>query len=408
MNYKLLKGLFYIVLSLGIFTSCQRDEISLPTDESNTPVFYFSGDLDGQNTNVVAGVDEKFMHTDHDLDQFEITTFIGHMGEESCNEICEGSFRFALRDYDTTDKTDLSKGLPPASFSFRNNVEVDEGGDVYRVSFDSHFNEDNPSFLWFFDDETISRSVADPIHIYKEEDKFRVPYFRSFVNNDSELELAWKARQLPFVPNGFDEGKKVNAHINFEDLGSNRVRLSLDIQGEGWEAIPSISWSITRDPLNATDSEALPSTTDSFVEIVISEPTEVGVTLIFFDPNGAFNNPFVDVGAIIDFDANGKLTYTTVDFDYEVEEITNGARLALATFDLQYMDESGKFYSSALGEQTNDAYFDIKSIEDYQKNASGQNTKKLEVETSCRLYADDGESILLTNGEGVIAVAVPD
>jgi hypothetical protein len=72
------------------------------------------------------------------------------------------------------------------------------------------------------------------------------------------------------------------------------------------------------------------------------------------------------------------------------------------------MDESGKFYSSALGEQTDDAYFDIISVEEYLNNDAGQKTRKLEVETSCRLYADDGESILLTNGEGVIAVAVPD
>lgn len=409
MNYKLLKGLFYIVLSISILTSCQRDEISLPTEESNTPVFYFNANLDGQNANLVAGVDEKYMHTDHELDQFNITTFVGHIGEESCTDMCEGTFRFALRDYDTTDKTVLSKGLPPASFPFRNNVEVDEGGDVYRVSFNSIYNEDKPSFAWNFGDDTYTFSVADPVHIYKEPTEFYYPSFRNFINENNEQELAWKARQLPISPQGVPLSTKVNANMNFENLGGNRVRISMEVEEDGMEFIPSLAWDVLKDPLNSSidEAETIVTTTDHAIEIEITEKTQIGAFPLFLNSNtGAVAS--IDLGTIVSFDSAGELEFTKVDYNYEVEEITNGARLALASFDLQYMDESGKFYSSALGEQTNDAYFDIKSVEEYLDNVAGQKTRKLEVETSCRLYADDGESILLTNGEGVIAVGVPD
>ncbi len=408
MNYKLLKGLFYIVLSISILTSCQREEIGLPGETSNSPVFHFSADLEGVNTKLEAGVDQKFMHTDWLVDQFNISSFVGHIGEESCNEICEGSFRFALRDYDTQDKTDLVKALPPSSFQFKNDLEVDAGEDVYRVNFNSIFNEDKPSFAWIFGDGTTTFTVADPIHIYKKPAEFVYPVFRNFINEDNKLELAWKSRQLTIVPDGVPVPGKVNAHMNFENLGDNKVRISMEIDGDGMDIIPSIAWDVTKDPLNTTTGETIVTSNDHVIELEITEKTQIGAQPLFFNPSNTSIFSAVDLGTIISFDSDGELEFTKVDYDYEVEEIEQGSRLALSTFDLQYVDDSGKFYSSSQGEQTDDAYFDVKSVEPYLANAAGQKTMKLEVETSCRLYADDGESILLTNGVGVIAVAVPD
>ena len=142
------------------------------------------------------------------------------------------------------------------------------------------------------------------------------------------------------------------------------------------------------------------------IEIEISENTQIGAVVLFLDALNPLGFATVDVGLEINIDDNGIITTRGTDFDYEIEEISGGSKFAFSTFEITYTDADGKLYSSSTKTQNDNLKFEILEVSAYESNFRSQNTLRLVVKANeCVLYADDGSSIELKNGEGVIALA---
>ena len=406
----LIISVLFIILAMA-FSSCKRDDqILLPELESNDPVFYFTAELDGQFKEWTAGIDGQFMHTDWMLDNNKVKTFQGFLGDESCISNCEGSISFQLKDYDTDDGlTVLNQSIKKGVYPYKNNFKVAEESDHYRVEFDSPYDQDDPNFFWIFSDGSVASGIADPIHIYETPTAFYEPVFRV----DARKRSTFHSRQLPIFP---DDGIEynippVNARLEFQPLSGNKVRITM--RPEAFDMIPpqDLIWEITTGPIGNEIDDSRQTKTDidnplHTIELEVTEDTSLGATVFFNDATNPLGFATVSVGLIIEVDDNGVLTTRGTDFEYTIEEIPGGSKYAFATFELTYQDENGKTYSSALEGQNQNIKFEILELEPYDLNLRSQNTVKAKVlATECRLYAEDGSSILMKNGEGVIALA---
>jgi len=76
--------------------------------------------------------------------------------------------------------------------------------------------------------------------------------------------------------------------------------------------------------------------------------------------------------------------------------------------EISWVNENGDEYSSRDVLQDSDSVFEIISFEEYDMNAQGERTVKIEFEFSCKLYLTGGtDPITVSNAKGVIAVAIP-
>jgi hypothetical protein len=94
-------------------------------------------------------------------------------------------------------------------------------------------------------------------------------------------------------------------------------------------------------------------------------------------------------------------------FDYSsMPEITLGvAQDYYSTLNIQYIDDNGKVFTSALREQPSTSYLNILNVADFEMNEIGIPTKKVSIEFGCRLFNIDGSYIDVNNGYGTIGIA---
>jgi len=78
---------------------------------------------------------------------------------------------------------------------------------------------------------------------------------------------------------------------------------------------------------------------------------------------------------------------------------------AFSNIIITYTDASGDAYSSANVIQPTSSFFQVQSIANYQNNQNNQPTKELQVNFNCMVQDSKGNSIPITNGSAVIAVA---
>ena len=75
--------------------------------------------------------------------------------------------------------------------------------------------------------------------------------------------------------------------------------------------------------------------------------------------------------------------------------------------EISYTSSEGVLYKSSLGDQDPTDFFNLTQIEPYLENENGQQTKLIHVGLQCRLFNSTGESIAFSQGELVVAVALP-
>ncbi|RMG85384.1 MAG: hypothetical protein D6714_06055, partial [Bacteroidetes bacterium] len=130
-------------------------------------------------------------------------------------------------------------------------------------------------------------------------------------------------------------------------------------------------------------------------------------TLVFIDANGCKANAGVRVAGdefcAADFIAELKVAQDTVT---EWEVVDNPFEFSKVI--LEYRTDDGRFFSSEWGPQPGNAFFETLSVEPYGPSQAGFPTKKMRIRFACTLYDDSGETLRLTNGEGVIGVAFPE
>ena len=105
------------------------------------------------------------------------------------------------------------------------------------------------------------------------------------------------------------------------------------------------------------------------------------------------------------------LEYCATDFTYQASVDTTfiSGPEQFGTAWIEYVDETGRPFSSALGGQDSVSgdFFRVLSRVPFEPNENGLPTDKLKVSFQCRLYGPDGLLLGTLSGTGDIAVAHP-
>ena len=89
----------------------------------------------------------------------------------------------------------------------------------------------------------------------------------------------------------------------------------------------------------------------------------------------------------IGFDPSNRNSACIADFEYSAKRIVNRDHLQLGRVTIDYINENGDFFTSNFLQQPANSFFEILMVEDFEENAAGEPTKKLNMEFLTTLYA---------------------
>lgn len=351
------------LLLLLLWSACQKGE--LPPPSSDVPVFIVGFSTDSLNSqSVTAGENEVYLFTRFLLDgQTVIST--GTFAKEDCPDgDCPGSLTFEFA------HTGLDSTFLLGFYNFIGS-DTSPGAPMYLTTFSVLPNSGFNNFSWKIDDANAGQGAT---------------LVREF-NNDS-------ARLVELT---------AIAGSGLRSTAQRRV----SIANPGSASFPVVSIDIQQDSLFGYQLEAVASgapaqdfqwsTLDTSNIIFLDFLGEnIGVTVIDGNNNTA--------SAQFENLTPNDVPVRSAGFSYTVQKIFP------PTFPgnvrIEWVDPQGGIWRSDWNQQPFDAFFQVLESVPYEKNENNQETQKMRVTFSCRLFSATGGGRNFS-GSGVIAVARP-
>ena len=378
-----LKYLLFFSL-LIIWLGCENQFHPLPSDE--TVVFKLTATINGQSKTWEAGVDNQYMFTYTSKDSNDLTLFQGTLGEVGC-QYCPNSISF---DFVQASNSHLIDDLfnSNQAIHFRNS-SVPQVISGYDVVFDAKlFGEAPYTFEWDFGDLSSIVHTSNPLiqHHYSNAGVYNVcvqitdangvsTHFCKEISTDNTMTCSGSFRVFP-IGNNFPNSYLLQTYP---------------------AGVPPFNyqWHITHDTVS-THFAAVQSPI-----VTVNQFGETSVNLVLSDDNDCSCTLSQDIVF-----QNVDSLYTNF-FEYSsAPNVSTGlAQDYFSTLNIQYIDNDGKAYTSALQQQPNTAYLNIIAVEDYLPNEHGELTKKVTIEFGCRLFNSDGTFVDIKDGLGIIGIA---
>jgi hypothetical protein len=396
--YKSIKNIIPFIAVVVMASSCERDIIDLPESSGNDPIFRLDMNLDNKDLAVVAGVDDIYNHTDFDIDQDEVYTFEGLLSNTECNRDCPNSYRFKFRNYEAgSTAVNTQQSLSAKSYPYK--FETAAAQDAIEVHVVINTDVANPKYTWTIDGVRSNQQANSDILLINVKDNQRLAMALEVYDESTGLTSLYSQEVILE-----EDLELVNSSIEVVHIEGDSVLLksrhsaSADLNpfGTSW-AIEGLNGSnpmFISDPnfeigLRLGDGKSVDNITSFTGGIASGGRNIVGIDMMY-DP------------------VNDALVYHEVDFNYSIEKrIAQGSVLALQTFEFELYDDAGVLYSSAKGEQTENAFFEILDTKEYIENEQGQKTVQVTCRFSCQVFSDSGDAKTITNANAVIAVAIP-
>lgn len=374
---------YFLLSSLLMITSC-IDDVPLPEPTNGEIVFKLSAVIDNEEKVWEAGLDNQYMYTYTSRDSNDLVQFQGTLGEVGC-QFCPNSISF---DFVQKLNDNTVNALFAQDIDFRNaTIPLEIVG--YNTSFEANLNGISPYTLeWDFGDGStpIITNASNLQHEFVSEGLYHVC-----------LKITDASGCESVICRDISTDNMMNCSINFDvfNLGNN---FSNSFFFHTYPAgVPPFHyhWNVPLD-------------TSIYQNFIVQSPT------VTMNQLGAMS---VRVDMTDDNNCNCSLTQTVnfhnLDtscihhFDYLTEPIYTPGSLEeyFSTLNIQYIDENGNLFSSALGEQPDSSFIHIIDIQDFILNEDNLPTKKIDLEFSCRLYDINGNYKELSNGTGTIGIA---
>lgn len=375
-------AIFLLIPILGLFTGCS-DELTLPEPQMGAPVFEVSAELNGQAIQWQAGVDDYYMYTNYEQDNAGVYTFSGSLAQENCTEDCSGSLSFYFRDREVRTagesfslQSELMNGTYPFS-PLRDSQEID-----YFVSFTNLSIGINPlggSYLWEFEGVNATSSDFEPVVVYEQEGTYEVCLTASSMS-------CTQIQCRDIHPGGQNDCYAAIAYLP-------------DSSGAAY--LQAFSF-------NGTPPYAYQWSEGSTSQGIVLSPNAVGPQCVTITDSEGCS---AETCALIVFDQGlGSFDVCYAGFSYEIAEDTVFAQqnpLQLGAVAIAYEAPDGALYRSDWAPQEGQGQLQILSVEPFEDNENGLPTLKLDILFSAILYDNSGNSLLLENGSGFIAIAYP-
>lgn len=376
---KYLLFLSLLVTSVG----CDNQFHPLP---SENVVFKLTATINGQVKTWEAGVDNQYMYTYTSKDSNDLTLFQGTLGEVGC-QFCPNSISF---DFAQASHSNLIDDLfnNSQAIHFRNN-SIPQVISGYDVVFEAKLFGTPPyTFDWDFGDTTGIIHSTNPLilHHYSYAGIYNVcvqitdatgtqTHFCKEISTDNSMTCSGSFRVFP-IGNNFPNSYLLQTYP---------------------AGVPPFNyqWHIAYDTV---------STFNHVVQspiVTVNQFSEVSVNLAITDDNDCSCSLSQDIVF-----HNADSLYTNF-FEYASSPnvIAGLAQDYFSTLNIQYIDDNGKSYTSALHEQPNTTYLNILEVTDYFPNEDGARTKRVTLEFGCRLFNPDGSYVDIKDGLGIIGIA---
>ncbi|RMG31616.1 MAG: PKD domain-containing protein [Bacteroidetes bacterium] len=371
--------LFPLLVFALLFWACNPTE--LPDEMVDTPDFYLQGRMDAQPLKLEAGKQGYYMYTRFGRDSLQVYTFESELA--TC-EACPEGMKIVIRDQQVSQagsSVSLSQSLPVGSYAFRQRPR--EGENFYRVSFFSEVNESHAtaplSYSWDFGDGSVS-TEQNPVH--------------TFSSLDSAYEVCLLAT----------DGQGNSSNI------CNELNLSLD------HCIAQFHHRLRPEYGNYVEFR---SEAQGLQPIRYLWEFGDGAVATLNNPGYYYSDDRLYTACLTVIDEHGCISrmcknvatepdMLETNFTYSIEALAVPPRdsLGLAQVSIQWTDASGKVFRSDAHAQPDEAHFNLLAVEAYQDNELGQQTARLQVRFSCRLFAGN-ETLELEDMVGFIGVAYP-
>lgn len=386
------------VLALLASTSCKKLDVELPP--MGSPVFGIEAVINGESKKWMAGEEGYYLFTGFDQDSAGLLRFWCRLQPETCDtQVCGEKLAFYFNDLalSPSGQTDVEAALylgshPYQSLAMWDTIWIFDTITTYLLNLDARSSLADPSlsanFLWFV--PNIGTIVGDTVSIVLPDVPQQLPVTLTVQN---ALDSCYSSQtQTVFLVSG-NQTMPCNVFVDTLTNPVSATPLALVALAQGKAPI-AYAWST--------------GSSDSLLflgNLPAGFPFEVSIS----DSQGC-------TSSASGLTPNQSGTFCSARFSWSVveqTEVSTNFTVVHRPFEpggvkLEYTDESGEVWSSELGpQQANNASFQILSVESYDENENGQKTVKISVKFQATLWNQSGQSIQVTDGKGVIAVAYP-
>lgn len=366
--------LITVLITVLVFNSCKKKDLP-EAEEGNTPQFYFTGNVDGTDVNLQAGVNDYYMYSGFNQSSAtNVYGFTAALKPQNCTS-CNNSIEIQINDYRQSAFNGPS-GIDTAFQSVFYPYCMGNWAPVsYSLSFYPIFNNTPISYLWDFGDGSTSNTMFGS-HVYAHSGDYNVSLTitdnYSCGNTISNIQTVGRTDDLCHTTITVTSTSTLNANYTHSTIGSGSYSFLWDF-GDGNTSIlstPSHSYSNSgRYPVS--------------LRVVDNINNDTAV-------------------ANINYVTAGSNTCTTNYVLFKDSAIVNTT--GVSNIIVKWTDSNGVVYTSNDPAQPSNSYFKILSSSDYHINEAGQKTKKLHIRFKCTVY-NGSSSMTIDNGDAVVVVA---
>lgn len=356
------------LFSLSFFQACV--EADLPPPVSGDPVFSIQGALEGNPFEIYAGLDDRELRPGFSMDG-DIKEYHADFIHQTEDAVFPDRLTFIFRSGITGNtgqniETDLASVL----YGFYQKIEIDTT--IQHFAFHSTVDNGFPpyQYLWEFGNGLIS-TQANPVVEFDSDAPF----------TNVKLQV-WDVfgKHASYSSTFLPDAEPLKADF-YTAPAVTDVVVNVSVSG----GVPEYthSFNVTNDNNDVFSMPAYSELLDSICMVA----TDDG------------NNTVIVCKTLAD-PSSGSLFSALYDYEKEITPVDN--QLSKVTIEL--MDENGKLFSTALGEQPATSYLEILENQPYENYTDGNKTRRLKVRYNCVLFSEDGVSKTFS-GEGYIGIA---
>jgi PKD repeat protein len=364
-----------VLICAGLFSTCKKKELP-EAEPGNDPQFFFSGMVNGSPVRLDAGINDYYMHSSFSQGSNGCYSFQAHLKPLNCNT-CPNSIRFEINDHLNSPINGISgadSAFVPTCYPY---FTSGPGPITYTVQFFALWSgSSGVNYQWNFGDGSTSTSPY-PLHTFKRPGEYTVSLTATDTNMCSST--ISNVQKLGITDN------RCNTTISVSTTASTNTSFTHNTTGTGPVSNYSFFWDFG-DGYNSTQSVPTHSYSNQGMYPVSLEVTDsIGNKAKAYFNYSTQSNTVCTVNYII----------------LNKGDLPNNS--AWSNVIVKWYDSAGIEYSSASN-QPAFSYFRILSSENYHTNENGQNTKKLHVKFSCRVF-NGMNSVDIRDAEAMVVVA---